>query len=701
MNLWGSPGPDGFPPGFFKEHWDIVKTDIINLVQDFFKKNYLLKDYTYITLIPKVHNPSTPSDFRPISLSNITYKIISKILTNGIKPLLSKLISQNQPAFIPGRQITDNIIVVHEILHSMKTSKNKNGNMALKIDLSKVFDTIEWDFLNQTLLSFGFCSEWCQLILQCITTTSFFVLLNGVPSEFFFVTRGLRQGDPLSPYLFIICMEVLSKLLLKAEKDNLVSGIKVAKTAPSVSHLFFADDFFLFSKANLNEAKNILNILNTLNTFGEMTAQVINFQHSGIYFSPKVHNKHCKIISRIFKVRKISKNDKYLGTPLFFDKNKTNSFEPLINKYYAALQGWIRKMFNHAGRTVLIKNVLSDYPNHQMQCLKGLEIVKENSVWQVNNGRDTNIWTNLWLPNQTTPLIPIVTDNNMPTTDDAKFRKQIWNLNVRPKVNMFCRKVVSGALALGCKMFRYIKDVKPYCLLCDSNAAEDELHLNSVNFDNIVPLPQKLIDVIKTSYQTLVPTRDNNTSMNPVFGRNVNYDIGTRHEYDWFIHFDASFLEADFSMGYAISILDKARNRRQCRAGREWASCPLDAEAKALLKALTWMKDLNLKNCCFINDCQTLMKIMNGDISSEDQPWRAQRSINRCKFSAYICNSIFFLYKARKFLDFEDRLAKEVRTRKISFFSTENMNTYERTRFLERTNQRLDPILCNEHFLYK
>lgn len=368
MNPWGAPGPDGFQPGFFKANWGILGPDIIKATQDFFRTGIMEKDFnhSFITLIPKISTPQTPADFRPISLSNTIYKLISKILANRLKPLLNRLISPNQSVFLPERQITDNIIIAHELIHSMKTSKKKKGFLALKIGLLKAFDRVEWPFIKKALTSFGFSDCWVNLIFQCISTTSYSILLNGSPGPNFSTSRGLRQGDPLSPYLFLICMEVLYRLLVKATEENKISGIKINKNAPSTSHLFFADDCFLFTKADLGEAKNLLDILSK---FGEITGQLVNLQKSGIYFSPKIHPKHGKIIAKILRVPLLTKKDRYLGTPLFFDKNRKENFEPLLQRYYNTLQGWKAKLLSQAGRTVLIQSILQSYPTYQMQML--------------------------------------------------------------------------------------------------------------------------------------------------------------------------------------------------------------------------------------------------------------------------------------------------------------------------------------------
>ncbi|XP_026396182.1 uncharacterized protein LOC113290807 [Papaver somniferum] len=269
--------------------------------------------------------------------------------------------------------------------------------------------------------------------------------------------------------------------------------------------------------------------------------------------------------------------------------------------------------------------------------------------------------------------------------DEARFWKHLWNLNMLPKVNMFYWKVVSRRLALGSNMYKYVKDSDPYCLLCDNQDLEDEMHLfvhcnfylnniycfngnsdsmhwfkswmnnrnltskhnlisfiiwsiwkfrNSAHFDNKVPNIHKLIDSIRTSYPKFNSSRDSKASQIQDKARMLtrNNHMHRKEDYDWFIMFDASFIEDDYTMGYAISIMDNAGVRKQCRAGCGWASCPLEAEAKAGIEAIRWMKELKLQNCCMINDCQILMKILKGEEDSEAQPWRSQNSICRCKF---------------------------------------------------------------------
>lgn len=200
--------------------------------QGFFEEGQLLKElnHTNVTLIPKVPNPESMSQFRPISLCRFNYKFFSKIITNRLQPFITDIISKQQSAFIPGRQIHDNIIVAHEVFHYLKHKKDgKKGAVAIKLDLNKAYDIICWDFLLRVLEKIGFSPTWINWVKECMCSMKFSITANGEQVCNVVPNRGLRQGDPLSPYLFLIASNVLSVLINKAVLKKSLAGIRLRR----------------------------------------------------------------------------------------------------------------------------------------------------------------------------------------------------------------------------------------------------------------------------------------------------------------------------------------------------------------------------------------------------------------------------------------------------------------------------------------
>eukprot|EP00253_Pinus_taeda_P034216 PITA_34216 len=262
MKLMGkdkSPGPDGWTIELFLHFFYQLGTEITEVVEESRQKGAVYRPFnsTFIALIPKKDDPESFEDFRPISLCNCIYKIIAKVIALRIAPFLSQNISMEQFGFLEGRQIHESIGVAQEVIHSIRMKKKKG--VVLKIDLSKAYDRISWLYLRMLLTHLGFNYSFVSWIMGCITNVSFAVLINGAASPFFNSQRGLRQGCPLSPLLFLLVAEGLSRLIHKARRTEKVKGIEVAINL-FITHLLFVDDILIFSNGSPDELKELKGI---------------------------------------------------------------------------------------------------------------------------------------------------------------------------------------------------------------------------------------------------------------------------------------------------------------------------------------------------------------------------------------------------------------------------------------------------------
>ncbi|GJT01427.1 hypothetical protein Tco_0822596 [Tanacetum coccineum] len=279
-----APGPDGYTVAFFKESWDIVADDFVDAVCEFFTNGKLLRElnHTIITLIPKVSNPTRVTDYRPISCCNVMFKCISKIIVNRIKESLKTLVSLNQSAFVPGRSIADNILLTQELMHNYHLDRGVPS-------------------------------------------------INGSLHGFFKGKRGLRQGDPLSPYLFTLVMEILTLMLQRGVSNaNMFSYHRYCSKLKLIN-LCFADDLFLFSHGDMDSVKVIKE---ALNEFKEAPGLILPFKEG---YLPV----------------------KYLGVPLVTSRLVFRDCKELIENVHARVDDWKNKFLSAAGRLQLIRSVLS------------------------------------------------------------------------------------------------------------------------------------------------------------------------------------------------------------------------------------------------------------------------------------------------------------------------------------------------------
>ena len=184
------------------------------------------------------------------------------MLANRLKSLLPHVISESQSAFQSDKAISDNILVAFETLHHMKTKKTgKVGFMALKLDMSKAYDRVEWIFLEKLMLKMGFHENWVRMVMETVRIVSYSILINGSPQGFIKPTRGIRQGDPLSPYLFLLVSEGVNGLINKSVAMGDLRGFSLCKYGPQISHLFFADDSVIFCRAKIGDVQALQSAL--------------------------------------------------------------------------------------------------------------------------------------------------------------------------------------------------------------------------------------------------------------------------------------------------------------------------------------------------------------------------------------------------------------------------------------------------------
>jgi hypothetical protein len=303
-------------------------------------------------------------DWRPIALCNVLYKIIAKVLANRLKQVLPKCVSNHQSAFVPDRSILDNAMVAIEVVHYMKTkSKGKEGCVALKLDISKAYDRMSWEYLRAVMVRMGFCAKWVHWMVMCVESVDYSVLVNGEKVGPIIPGRGLRQGDPLSPYLFILCAEGLSSLLSRAEATGDLTGTAICRGAPRITHLLFVDDCFLFFKACERQAQNMKNILSM---YEATSVQSISLPKSEIFYSRNTADVLKLSITVIMGVQAVLGTGKYLGLPSMIGRNRTAVFTYVNDRVWQKINSWSSKCLSKAGREVMIKSVLQAIPSYVM-----------------------------------------------------------------------------------------------------------------------------------------------------------------------------------------------------------------------------------------------------------------------------------------------------------------------------------------------
>ncbi|GJX71997.1 RNA-directed DNA polymerase, eukaryota, reverse transcriptase zinc-binding domain protein [Tanacetum coccineum] len=351
-----APGPDGFTSKFYKKAWNTVGKNVCDAIKEFFRKGKMLGEVnaTLITLVPKLQTPKKVLDYRPIACCNVLYKIISKILTNRIKTALCKIVSPTQSAFIPGRQITDNILLTQELLRGY-TWKNGPKRVAMKIDIQKAYDTVNWDFLECTLKEFEFPQKMVEWIMVCVRSASFSICVNGERHGYFKGGRGLRQGDPISPYIFTLVMEVFTKIMQKKISESNDFKYHWGCKELKISHLCFADDLLVLCHGDL---KSVEVVKSALDYFSSVSGLLPNLGKSTVFFSNIDDNTKEEVLNLLpFKIGKLPVS--YLGVPLITKQLGVKECKNLIDKVKVRVNNWKNKLLSYVGRLQLVASVLA------------------------------------------------------------------------------------------------------------------------------------------------------------------------------------------------------------------------------------------------------------------------------------------------------------------------------------------------------
>jgi hypothetical protein len=276
-------------------------------------------------------------------------------MVNRLRPLLGDIISLNQSAFVPGRLITDNALVAFECLHFIEQNTNHEKNFcAYKLDLSKAYDRVDWEFLNKVMQKMGFVHRWVDWIMACVTSVRYQVKFNGTLLDSFSPSRGLRQGDPLSPFLFLLVADGLSTLLQSEVEAKTIEPVRICRRAPGISHLLFADDSLLFFKAHEDQAAKVREVLEL---FASSTGQQINPSKCSIFFGESCPSPTRVLVKNALNIVQETFETKYLWLPTPEGRMSKGKFQSLQSKLAKCLVDWDDNHKSQAAIEILIKAV--------------------------------------------------------------------------------------------------------------------------------------------------------------------------------------------------------------------------------------------------------------------------------------------------------------------------------------------------------
>ncbi|GJR11951.1 RNA-directed DNA polymerase, eukaryota [Tanacetum coccineum] len=384
-----APGPDGFTFGFYRRYWNLIECDVVNAVKWFFHHGRIPNggNSSFITLIPKVSNANMVKEFRPISLIGSVYKIVAKILANRLVMVLGDLVSDTQSAFVKDRQILDGPFILNEVVQWCK--KKRKQTMIFKVDFEKAYDSVRWDFVVAILKKFGFGDKWCKWILSCLQSSRGSILVNGSPTSEFQFFKGLKQGDPLSPFLFILVMESLHISFQRVVDAGLFSRIML-DTSLSVSHLFYADDVIFMGQWNQT---NIDTIIRVLKVFHSVSGLRINMKKSKL-LGISVDS------SKVEQAVMASKDARGLGVASLFALNRALMFKWVWRFITQKKTLWARVIKAiHGGDGKIGKTVNHSFSSIWLNIIQEVDVLKSQDLvprlYMLESMKDIQVATKL------------------------------------------------------------------------------------------------------------------------------------------------------------------------------------------------------------------------------------------------------------------------------------------------------------------
>jgi hypothetical protein len=380
MNRNSAPGPDGFGPAFFLAAWNTVKTQIMAFLHNFHSDDVQLEriNRSYMVLIPKKPGATAVDAFRPICLQNCTVKILAKTLTVRLQKEIVNLIDHHQTGFLQGRSISESFVFAAEMVQAC--NKRKLPTIVLKLDFAKAFDTVNWTALDHILSARGFSDTWRIWMMKILESSKSAILLNGAPGPWIKCKRGLRQGDPLSPYLFLLVADTLQQLIRSHAAE--IRHPIVAGTGCLT--LQYADDTMIVLKGDLNDVAKLKEVLNA---FSAATGLCINYYKSSIvplHMEPDIIQQ-C-VASLGCRLESFLQN--YLGLPLLASKLPASAFSTYIERTDYYLSTWQASLLNNMGRVVLINSVLNSQLVYVMSSLS----VPPTTIQQIDKRRRAFLW---------------------------------------------------------------------------------------------------------------------------------------------------------------------------------------------------------------------------------------------------------------------------------------------------------------------